>query len=303
LFSKLKHTLYCSLLLATLSQAQTLTSVTVLAQQLFVTYDLPASCNLVNFSDQRASVADKFRTLWQPVGGCFALRGKQMVRSSDACHTAQFLIGEADFSIYGHYQQSDHLGKLGYLVYPSYLSLEETCGASTVQFKPTVDGQVISAGKVSAKNEHLSYAANDPAIKSYFLFLSNTGEPAAKEPGLYFKDPIAKWYRVEIPPVIAKVKTQLLTLAPKAEVNLPVVFSNQVSKSGIYQYQAAVTRPRFMNVALLNAPEVPNVQQREDLLHTLAHEFAHVLQPDGLASLAALSEGGAEYLAISWLWT
>jgi cytochrome c553 len=279
------------------SQSVTVEFELISPKNLRVSYQLPAGCNELPlrspYSEWQVS---ELRRSWQAVDACGSQQDGKLVRTGAQCDRVDFNVPTQATAADRVYPPAFPVEGLGIYVHTGIFAPTEACGPVKWRFASR-SGDIIYGGR--ERGASFSMPAGDPDAAYSGIYLSEAAIPAGARSAL--SPQLPRWISEGLAEATSAVEAGYRRRFPGLSYDPPFVIASSEMTSGSPHQQADVAKGNILRYAYFNPPVEPTPQDINRFRGTIAHEYAHMLEPRALRQLSGesdnlVNEGGAEYL-------
>ncbi|WP_071900947.1 hypothetical protein [Cystobacter ferrugineus] len=261
-----------------------------------VSYEIPPSCTALTFRDDgvrpnagRNDVG--LRSDWSAADDCTGLDGRQLRRKNASCSTLRLRVPATKRNKDRTYPWAYPVEK-GLYVHTSSYALTDACGA--VDWKFVVPGGTVVVDGVTTAESGARTAAAGGGDAMPTVLIQQAFRPGATS-RVHASSNFARQTLAYLDATLDSIERELRKELPGLPFSIPFIVA---SPSDPHNYWGDVANRTVMRLSFPPAPG----REQEELLHTfVAHEMAHLTQPQDWNDSwkedeATVGEGGAEFL-------
>lgn len=273
------------------SAATTITLSPFDATHIKVEYSLAPHCPSLKLLDPYPQRTQQLRQDWQALNDCGSLSTDGVIAQNPKCRSFSFSVPIATKIIDRVNPVAYPIGGAGVLIHTATFAAENSCGEIEWKFASPGGNLIIDGGnrgeQTKIKQSQEKYISYTGVFFSYKSLASNRHIIAS--------DSAPETLQRGIENSSQQINDYFLKHYPSLAFSPPTLFIGNSIEPGSYGFQADVSSPKMIRFGFFNWQE----NQLSDTISTIAHEYAHILQPENLLALGGqpiYSEGGAEYL-------
>lgn len=233
------------------------------------------------------------REEWKPLDDCGYI-DDGVVTIQNQCSAASFLIPIEVTTMDRVYPTAYPFGNQGVLLHTGAIAISDECCNIIWNFDAG-DGAIIIGGvNLGSKTSFNQISKNYIAFTGVFL----SSQPIEKAISVIASDTSPAWLVDGVIQASSQISHYYKKTYPKLNFKSPTLFISNIQDEKQSTVQADVSSLGMIRFGFVNAQETPNDAYLMPTKHLVAHELAHLLQPNK-KSTPVIHEGGAEF--IRWM--
>lgn len=256
-----------------------------------VEYFLPTHCPSLKLLNPYQDRTQQLRQDWKSLNDCGSLSAEGVIGKKNGCNTLSFTVPIEAKIIDRVNPIAYPIDGKGVLVHTATFSVDNSCGEVNWAFS-SPGGSLIIDGSNRGQQTNIQQS-KESYIYSTGVFFSY--KKLARNTYIIASDTAPEKLHSGIENGSQKINDYFLKTYPSLQFSPPTLFIGNTIELGRSGFQADLSSPKMIRFGFFNWQE----NQLSDTLSTIAHEYAHILQPEIFFTLGGRpihSEGGAEYL-------